>query len=518
MALATIRQSNQLSVHLPKICRTPSLGHHHAPYIPDERHHRRGRRCSCRSDLTAAVLRTSLGRGYDVVVVGAGPAGLTVAKELADRTSLNILIVESGSNPAPSLAVRLRRYGPEAEATGTFDAAYYAHHNRRAFGGTSTVWSGWCAVLEERSFLAGEWPLSYRELYAYYPKAAAILNLPTAAYERPEISLPGADGNIVYRPYYFSRTIRRDRAAVPLRFSHTHDDWARRASVDILLDHTATGLRAEGDAVAAVGVCPSTPGAKPVWIGAGRVVLAAGGIQNPRLLQLSFGERWPAVGRYFADHPHMYRCADLQVDKEAIETAMAHAHPDGLPSEDGLGTVALSSTFAHERSLPSVTADLENPVISRDLLAGRHRATVAASTTIRAEMRPNESNTVTLSKRDDMLGVPMAHATLDLDVAAAEMARRALDAELVRTGLGRMRLRPAPVITGGGHMVGTTRMGRDPNRSVADATAKVHGITNLFIAGSSLFPAMGAANPTLTIVALAVRLAEHLASTGSTAR
>ena len=95
---------------------------------------------------------------------------------------------------------------------------------------------------------------------------------------------------------------------------------------------------------------------------------------------------------------------------------------------------------------------------------------------------------------------------------------RALDAELVRTGLGRMRLRPPDYISGAGHMVGTTRMGRDPNRSVADATAKVHGITNLFIAGSSLFPAMGAANPTLTIVALAVRLAEHLASAGSTAR
>lgn len=459
----------------------------------------------------AVVLRPDL-RGYDVVVVGAGPAGLTVAKELADRTSLKMLVVESGSIRPATV--------PEVEATGTFAAAHYAFHNQRAFGGTTSVWSGWCAVLEERSFLAGEWPLSYGELYAYYPKAAAILNLPKAVYARPETALPGVDGNVVYRPYYFSRTVRKTPDAGPdppdvLRFSRTHDDWARRTSVDILLDHTVTGLRAEGDAVAAVGVCRSAPGAKPVWIDAGRVVLAAGGIQNPRLLQLSFGERWPAVGRYFADHPHMYGCADLQVDKDAIETAMAHAHPDGLPFEDGRVAIALSSTFAHERSLPSVTADFMGAGISRDLLAGRRRATVAARTTIRAEMRSNERNTVTLlSERYDMLGLPMALATLDLDVDAAERARRALDAELVRTGLGRMRLRPPDYIGGGGHMVGTTRMGRDPNRSVADATAKVHGISNLFIAGSSLFPAMGAANPTLTIVALAVRLAEHLASTG----
>ena len=461
----------------------------------------------------AVVLRPDPG-GYDVVVVGAGPAGLTVAKELADRTSLKILVVESGSESGTA-------DGPEVEATGTFDAAHYASHNQRAFGGTSNVWGGWCAVLEERSFLAGEWPFSYGELCAYYPKAATILNLPKAVYERPETSLPGAGGNIVYRPYYFSRTIHpKTGRRAKLRFSRTHDDWARRAEVDILFDHTATGLRAEGDAVAAVGVRPlSAPGTKLAWVAAGRVVLAAGGIQNPRLLRLSFGERWPAVGRYFADHPHMNRPADLQVDKEAIEAAMGHAHPNGLSREDGVRAIALSSTFVHERSLLSATADLRYPKISRGLLAGRRRATLAAGTIIRTEMRPNERNAVTLSKRDDMLGLPMAHATLDLDVDGAESARRALDAELVRTGLGRMRFRPAPpAITGGGHMIGTTRMGRDPNSSVADAAAKVHGFTNLFIAGSSLFPATGAANPTLTIVALAVRLAEHLASTGSAAR
>ena len=59
--------------------------------------------------------------------------------------------------------------------------------------------------------------------------------------------------------------------------------------------------------------------------------------------------------------------------------------------------------------------------------------------------------------------------------------------------------------------MGTTRMGKDPSRSVTDATGRVHGFSNLYVAGSSLFPASSAANPTLTIVALALRLAEHLA-------
>ena len=66
-------------------------------------------------------------------------------------------------------------------------------------------------------------------------------------------------------------------------------------------------------------------------------------------------------------------------------------------------------------------------------------------------------------------------------------------------------------IEGGGHMIGATRMGNSPDESATDAWGRVHGMDNLYVAGSSLFPAAGAANPTLTIVALALRLANHLA-------
>jgi choline dehydrogenase-like flavoprotein len=58
--------------------------------------------------------------------------------------------------------------------------------------------------------------------------------------------------------------------------------------------------------------------------------------------------------------------------------------------------------------------------------------------------------------------------------------------------------------------MGTTRMHEDEHRGVVDAEGRVHGVRNLFVAGSSVFPTGGYANPTLTIVALAIRLAEHL--------
>jgi choline dehydrogenase-like flavoprotein len=62
----------------------------------------------------------------------------------------------------------------------------------------------------------------------------------------------------------------------------------------------------------------------------------------------------------------------------------------------------------------------------------------------------------------------------------------------------------------GGHHIGTARMGASPSTSVVDSDCRVHGVHNLFIAGSAVFPTSGQANPTLTIVALALRLADHL--------
>ena len=90
--------------------------------------------------------------------------------------------------------------------------------------------------------------------------------------------------------------------------------------------------------------------------------------------------------------------------------------------------------------------------------------------------------------------------------------------QLGRHGLGRLQVLVEddeftwPAELGGGrHHMGTTRMHADPKRGVVDANCRVHDVENLYVAGSSVFPTSGAANPTLTLVALALRLADHLA-------
>jgi choline dehydrogenase-like flavoprotein len=135
------------------------------------------------------------------------------------------------------------------------------------------------------------------------------------------------------------------------------------------------------------------------------------------------------------------------------------------------------------------------------------------------EQAPNPDSRVSLSNQRDTLGLPR----LKLDWRLTDQDRisfythlRSLALEFGALGSGRMRETiadqnnwPQPV-NGGSHHMGTTRMSDDPSRGVVDRNSKVHDIDNLYVAGSSVFPSSGSANPTLTLVALTLRLAEHL--------
>ncbi|HWO43256.1 MAG TPA: GMC family oxidoreductase [Candidatus Eisenbacteria bacterium] len=136
------------------------------------------------------------------------------------------------------------------------------------------------------------------------------------------------------------------------------------------------------------------------------------------------------------------------------------------------------------------------------------------------EQVPNPESRVTLSDSLDSLGQPRVRLDWrlsEIDLLSPIRTQEILDAELRRAGLGYLRIEMRdtalpPTIQGGYHHMGTTRMHEDPKKGVVDANCRVHGISNLFIAGPSVFPTGGYANPTLTTVALALRLADHVKS------
>ena len=443
----------------------------------------------------------NLRQSYDLIVIGSGPAGLTLAHRYDDLTINNrTLIVESGSRSNQTGEAQKLSL---VDASGDLDSSYYSLHNQRIFGGTSTVWGGWCKVLETRAFLNGEWPLSYDELQAYYPKAADVLGLPEEVYTHPETPFPG-NANLVYRPYYISTR---------LHFGNLFHDWMIQSpNVDVLFNHTVTNIGVyDGEVAQHVSIQESSVSrVPPVKVFGNKIVLACGGIQNARLLQLSLprGNALP-IGLYFCAHPHVNNYGRIILDEDVF---------DQIKNESASGTkmahsIALSSEFSNTKRCETVNFLIQSPESSLANILGQNRRTVMAAISVHAEMQSLASNNITLSNTcRDFLDQPIAQVVLRYSLKGTHAAYDYINAELIRSGIGRLGIPgEVKILHGGGHMIGSTRMGKDPAISVTDAHARVWGMKNLYLAGSSLFSAAGAANPTFTILALSLRLADHLA-------
>jgi choline dehydrogenase-like flavoprotein len=174
------------------------------------------------------------------------------------------------------------------------------------------------------------------------------------------------------------------------------------------------------------------------------------------------------------------------------------------------------------RHLDSVLPAVYGRVVHGD--ASRYRQ-AGSSIMIQAEQAPNPSNRVTLSDERDELGLRRVNVEWrlgELSRRTVEVATRRIAAEFTRIGLGRVQL--AAWLTDaddagwrgglhwGHHQMGTTRMSHDPATGVVDANCRMHHVDNLYVTGASVFPTGGYANPMLSIVALALRLADHLKS------
>ena len=335
---------------------------------------------------------------YDLIVIGTGPAGLTLARKYDELMTGKILIVESGDRSnIDSDAQKLN----VVKATGDLPASAYPLHNQRVFGGTSIVWAGWCAVLEKRSFLNGEWPFNYDDLSQYYPEAAHILSVPEAVHTYPEKPFPD-NPNIVYKPYYFSP---------PTRFNELCADWVTKStSVDVLFNHTVTKVTIKNGIAASVFVqASSNTQSTPVEVSGKRIALACGGIQNARLLHLSLPkDNELPIGQYFCQHPHLGLYIRLILDEEKLRQ-ISHQPASKIRIVDA---IALSSEFSNAHRLQSTTFDIVRARrIQVGNILGRSRKVISAISEVRAEMAPLPENRIALSNFSDVLGQPIAHVS-----------------------------------------------------------------------------------------------------------
>ena len=455
---------------------------------------------------------------YDVCIVGAGPAGLTVAAELA-YTGLRICVLESGGERRSAATDALK----EVETDGL---AIKPNSRERVLGGASTVWGGLSAPLDAIDLEPREggegWPLAERDL-APYLAAATRYWFPTPEYfsASPTWRLENLSEKIfvAIRP--------------PFNFAHLRHIF-ERAGVDLYLNATVTRLISKAGKVDSV-ACRSIDG-EEVLISATNFVLAAGGIENPRLLLNSvLGNDRDQVGRYFMNHPKGYLGLVRFKKSLPAESFYLPLTRDGRLRYAGL---RLSDEYQRTHSLLNSYVQFEPnlgllqryafgiwkrlpPALSRWLELFRPR-------TLRlrwfADMEPRAENRITLSPERDALGMPIPHVHYALgekDKKTFAALHSQLQENIARLNLGTLEGTADEVIAAvtqdASHHLGGTRMGRDPQTSVVDGDCRVHSIRNLYVAGGSVFRAGGCANPTYTIVALAIRLAAHLSGVSKVA-
>jgi choline dehydrogenase-like flavoprotein len=223
------------------------------------------------------------------------------------------------------------------------------------------------------------------------------------------------------------------------------------------------------------------------------------------------------VGKYLMEHPQFNNAGEVVMDAELDR------HWPAANKHSGVHVIAVEKALSLEHGLYGCglqcsrkTADHE---LARWLTREIGRPFFHYEITARSEMLPSPANRVVPSAEQDRAGFHrlIARCVLDArDFMNVENSLRVFGESLIKMGRGRIRVNNDRIykdVWGEGHTLGTTRMGRDASTSVVDHDCRVHGYHNLFVAGSSVFPSGGYTNPTITIVALALRLADTLVST-----
>jgi choline dehydrogenase-like flavoprotein len=512
----------------------------------------------------------------DICIVGAGAAGLTIACEFA-HSETRICLLESGDLDFSWRTQAL--YEGRNVGLKYFDLDVC---QIRYFGGNTNGWGGWCRPLDAIDFSdrpwveGGSWPFSLDELEPYYRAAYTVCQIPTPDYDVEAIAWRLGAKPLPLDPAKLEATVYQ--FSPPTRFGRVYRDVIAAApNITCILNANVLQINLAPDARETRDVSVGCLGGAGFRVAARYFVLAAGGIENARLLLLSndvaangIGNRFDLVGRYFMEHPHTMRALTSTEPPAAFSLygigfrrralSVRLSLPAAVQAAEGLlnysaniHPVYFDQTSAAWLAFRKLVLSLDPrrqcdpyvrfpPYGKKRISLGqlyeivrRFDKTVAAAflhlfqpnalvsgflLESKSEQAPNWGSRVRLQQERDAFGlnrVELDWRTLPIDRRTVIRGEEIIDQELRRLGIGALApLQPSEIegwpanLEGGWHQIGTTRMSADPHRGVVDANGKVHDVANLFIAGSSVFPTCGAAPPTLTIVAMALRLADHL--------
>lgn len=525
----------------------------------------------------------------EVCIVGAGPAGITLARELANQ-KFRICLVESGGlefDPDTQSLCEGKTIGDPCPAL--------SETRRRQFGGTAHYWESQlgykqygfrCLPLDEIDFEQRDWlpysgwPFTRSHLDPFYQRAHQVCKIGPFTYDAKDWE-DSQTSSLPFKSDRLTTTMSQYGPRSP--FTQEYRDELNQASNITTLLHANVVEIETDEAVNTVTrlriLCLQ---GKQFWLTAKVFILATGGIENARLLLLSnqhqktgLGNQHDLVGRFFMDRPIVSCGMLVPFNHTLFDTTGLYDIREfkGIPAmarvmltEDLMRREHLLNNGAQlfpkpqpyqteaTRSLRTLFSSMRRARLTKDALKHLEKAvrgtdyiTAAAfwaairrlpsfqrggwsylryekrrfsmfEVIYQIEQAPDPSNRVMLSAEHDLLGQNKAeiHWRLnEIDIRTVKRVQEIWKEEFAQSGLGQLEIaRDGEGLnfhkTAIHHHMGTTRMHVDPKQGVVDANGRVHNLANLFITGSSVFPTAGYANPTLTIIALAIRLADHI--------
>lgn len=505
----------------------------------------------------------------DICIVGSGAASLSMAREFLG-TSLQVLVLESGGLSAEAEIQRLN----QVETVGLQFPSGMTGRAREFGGTTTLWGGGLMPLevsdFEVQDWIPHSgWPLSRTDLEPYYQRANGVVNLP-AEWKSEHMGMfapAGFDSSLLDWNYTFARSSSSLSASQPHNLKTGYIKRLRDApNIHVLLHANATDA-VLSDRARVDGINFRDLSGRKGYVRARSVVLAMGGIEIPRFLLLT-GETngcrhtlFKNVGRFFQARPKFDAGIVTEKNPEINFRDMFGRRRSGnysfrtkltlsekirkvekLPKCDaGLdfeflassGIKAAKELLERPKSIGAFTSSMMRATKGMGevlqygvpkLIFGRYPT--GFPSIIRVECRPEQlpdpDSRILLSGELDELGLPKA----EIHWQIRELERRAVcrtielvDSEFRRLKWGRVTRSEwlddensdwRDQVTEGNHHCGTTRMSEDPQYGVVDKNCQVHGIENLYISSSSVFPTSGTATPTYTIMALSIRLADHL--------
>jgi len=498
----------------------------------------------------------------DICIVGAGAAGISIALQWINTRHKVILLEGGGFNYEAQMQDLYRGQ--------IIGQPYYPLESARLhyFGGTTGHWGGFCAPMDPIDFEHRDWvphsgwPISLDDLHPYYARAQRLAELGPYQYDPawweqqdPDVKqLPLDPGLIRTKMWQFSP---------PTKFGNRYRDQIVNATNLHLYTYANVCEIIANDSLAHVQELRlGSLDGKQHRVQARHYILACGAIQNTRLLlasnrqrQAGLGNAHDLVGRFFMEHVEM-PIADLALARPlALKMYLLHYgqtksrgelaltdelqtsnqclngsaslkpgitgdHTQGTFQEFSPEVLAQHRTVQYTGTEPVTNTSAPPAAPTQSQALTRFRSFILST---RHEQSPNPNSRVTLMDDTDALGVPRVKLDwqlTELDKRSIRLFAQSLGQQFGRSNLGRVKVMDwlldednsgwPSFLSGGWHHMGTTRMHDDPKQGVVDANCQIHGMDNLYVAGSSVFPTGGSCNPTLSLLALSLRLSDHL--------